>query len=462
MAMSKAWHEQTALELGTAIGKGTIDPVELTEHFLARIAEHDKAHTIYLRTTPARARAEALAARKRAQGNLRLSPVDGVPISWKDLFDTAGDVTSHGSLVLKDRVSPRDAELVARATRAGLVCLGKTNQTEFAFSILGINPMLGTPANPFDAKVARIPGGSSSGAAVSIARGLAAGAIGSDTGGSIRVPAAWNGLVGLKTTFGRLPLDGALPLAPSLDTAGPLGRDVADTAALFAVLDGRFGAGNKQPPDLAGTAPGDLRLIKPSRGVLWSVLEDGVGAALDTALSRLAKAGAAIVEAEAPEFDEAEAALLRHGPIHTAEAYAIWKDAIEAKPNLVFRPILERMRFGSTLSAANVENARATLAELGAKLAARIKAEGAIVVPSAAIGPPPIAALENDMDAYVKANVKALRNTRLGNFLGLCAISVPGGRDHNGIPVGLMVIGAPGWDERLLRIAKAIESTLAA
>ncbi len=459
--MGKAWHEQTALELGAGIGGGAIDPVELTEHFLARIAAHDPKHLTYLRTTPGRAHAEAIAARKRAKEKLRLSPLDGVPISWKDLFDTAGDVTAHGSLVLQDRVAEADALLVSRATRAGLVCLGKTNQTEFAFSILGINPMLGTPANACDPKVDRVPGGSSSGAATSVARGLAAGAIGSDTGGSVRAPASWNGLVGLKTSFGRLPLDGALPLSPSMDTAGPLARDVADAAALFAILDGRFGIGGAQPPDLAGASLGEMALLKPAKGILWSALEDGIGDVLEAALAKLAKAGATVKDGEAPEFDEADAAIVRHGPYHSAEAYAIWKDAIEARPNLVFRPVLERMRFGATLTATTVQTLRDILAGLGAQVTARIRAEGAIVAPTMALSPPPIAPLVTDMEAYSKANLKGLRNTRLGNFLGLCAITVPCGLDRNGLPVGLMVIGAPGSDERLLRMAKAIETALA-
>ncbi len=458
--MSKEWHEQSALELGAGIGNGAIDPVELTEHFLTRIAAHDPTHLTYLRTTPVRARAEALAAQKRAKEKLRLSPLDGVPISWKDLFDTAGDVTSHGSLTLKERVSPADAALVSRATRAGLICLGKTNQTEFAYSILGLNPTLGTPPNACDKKIDRVPGGSSSGAATSVAGGLAAGAIGSDTGGSVRAPASWNGLVGLKTTFGRLPLDGALALSPSMDSAGPLTRDVADAAALFAILDGRFGIGSAQPPDLAGASLGEVALLKPSRGILWSALDDGIGGVVEAALAKLAKAGAKLSDGEAPEFDAAHDALVQYGPYHAAEAYAIWKDVIEARPNLMFGPILERMRQGATFNAASVETLKGILAKLALALTARIKAEGAIVAPTMALSPPPIAGLDTDMEAYSTANLKGLRNTRLVNFFGLSAITVPVGTDRNGLPVGLSVIGAAGWDERLLRMAKAIESAL--
>ncbi|MGD9537777.1 MAG: amidase [Alphaproteobacteria bacterium] len=459
--MSGNWHEETALALGAGIAKGRIDPVELTEHFLERIAKHDPERRTYLRTTPARARAEALAARRRAKEGLRVSPLDGVPVSWKDLFDTAGDVTAHGSLTLQERVAQSDALVVQRAARAGLICLGKTSQTEFAYSILGINPKTGTPANPFDAKVERAPGGSSSGAAVSVAAGLAAGAIGSDTGGSVRVPSAWNGLVGLKTTFGRLPLEGALPLSPSMDTVGPLARNAEDCAALFSILDGRGGVGAAQPVDLAGASLGEMRLLAPKAGLLWRDLEDGIGDVLEAALGRLAKAGARIAAGEAPEFDEADAALTRYGPYHSAEAYALWKDAVEARPNLVFKPVLERMRFGATIGATALETVKAILRGLGDNVTARIRAEGAIVAPTAAISPPPIARLETDFEFYAKANVKGLRNTRLVNFLGLSAITVPCGKDTTGIPVGLMLIGAAGWDERLLRMAKAIEAALA-
>ena len=227
----------------------------------------------------------------------RQSPLDGVPISWKDLYDSAGDVTGHGTPALADRVpdARRDGS-GARATRAGLVCLGKTNQTEFAFSILGLNPKLGTPPNPFDETVDRLPGGSSSGAAVSLSRGLAAAAaIGSDTGGSVRVPAAWNGLVGLKTSFGLLPLDGVLGLSTSMDTVGPLTRDVADAAALFAVLDGRFGAGNRPAPDLEGAALDRTRFALPTT-VVWGALDPHVEAATRGAVERVRAAGCAIGE----------------------------------------------------------------------------------------------------------------------------------------------------------------------
>ncbi len=459
--MTVEWHEMSALALGEGIGRGEIDASELCEYFLERIERIDVEHDIYLRTTPGRARAEAAAAGERARQGLRQSPLDGVPVSWKDLYDTAGDVTSHGAKVLQERVAETDATVVSRATKAGLVCLGKTNQTEFAFSILGINPNYGTPANPFDDKVARLPGGSTSGGAVSVSRGLAAAAIGSDTGGSVRVPAAWNGLTGLKTSFGLLPLDGVLGLSTSMDTVGPLTRDVADAAVLFSALMGRYGAGNSHAPDLGGADLARIHLALPLN-LVWQELDPGVERAARSALARLEKAGVTIGNAEVPEFDEVEELISHFGPFHAAECHALWHEFIEARPNLVYAPILERIRLGGKMPASTVEEAKQGLGKLSPPLHARIREVGVLAMPTIAISPPAIAELENDLEAWKAANVMTLRNTRLGNFLDCSALTLPCGKDDNGIPVGLMLVAPSGWEERLLRIGSALESILSA
>ena len=458
--MSGEWHRMSALALGAGIESGAIDPRALTEFFLDRIEEADGNRIIYLRLTAARARAEAEAAHRRAQTGLRQSPLDGVPISWKDLYDSAGDVTSHGTLALAERISPRDAAVLARATRAGLVCLGKTNQTEFAFSILGLNPKMGTPPNPFDEAVPRLPGGSSSGAAVSVSRGLAAAAIGSDTGGSVRVPAAWNGLVGLKTSFGLLPLDGVLGLSTSMDTVGPLTRDVADAAALFAILDGRFGAGNRATPDLAGSDLSRARFALPTT-LVWDSLDPGVDAPARRAVERLRAAGCAIDETPVPEFDAVEDLVGRFGAYHAAECHAMWHDVIEARPDLIYTPIQERIRAGAQMSATDAARAKQGLAAVAPSLHARIRRSGVFLMPTAASGAPPIAALEADAEVYRAANVGALRNTRLANYLDCCALTLPCGQDRNGVPVGLMLMAPPGEEERLLRLGSAIEPAIA-
>ena len=458
--MSGEWHRMSALALGAGIESGAIDPRALTEFFLERIEEADGDRTIYLRLTPARARAEAEAAHRRAQTGLRQSPLDGVPISWKDLYDSAGDVTSHGTLALAERISPRDAAVMARATRAGMVCLGKTNQTEFAFSILGLNPKMGTPPNPFDEAVPRLPGGSSSGAAVSVSRGLAAAAIGSDTGGSVRVPAAWNGLVGLKTSFGLLPLDGVLGLSTSMDTVGPLTHDVADAAALFAILGGHFGAGNRPAPDLAGSDLSRARFALPTT-LVWDSLDAGVEAPARRAVERLRAAGCAIDEMPVPELDAVEDLVSRFGAYHAAECHAMWHDVIEARPDLIYTPIQERIRAGAQMSATDAARAKQGLAAVAPNLHARIRRSGVFLMPTAASSAPPIAELEADAEVYRAANVAALRNTRLANYLDCCALTLPCGQDQNGVPVGLMLMAPPGEEERLLRLGSAIEPVIA-
>ena len=209
--MTPKWHLLTATELGEQIRNRSISPLELTQHFLTRIKEQDSDRRIYVRTTDERALVEAEAAEIRAAQGLARSPLDGVPISWKDLYDTAGVRTEGGSPLLAERTPKSDATVLERATSAGMICLGKTNTVQFALGGIGTNPVTGTPPNAVMTDTPRAPGGSSSGAAVSVASGLAAAGIGSDTGGSVRVPAAWNALVGFKTSIGALPMRGVLP-----------------------------------------------------------------------------------------------------------------------------------------------------------------------------------------------------------------------------------------------------------
>lgn len=249
--MDRLW--MTAAELGRGIEAGRIHPVELAEAFLAAAADHPEGTRIYARLCPTRARTEAMAAAERAKRGLRRGPLDGVPVSWKDLFDTAGVATEAGSALLKGRVPAEDAAVLGTATLGGLVCLGKTHMSELAFSGLGLNPVTATP--PCVNDPAAVAGGSSSGAAASVAFGLAPAAIGSDTGGSVRIPAAWNDLAGLKTTAGRLSLAGTVPLAARFDTVGPLARTVEDCALLLAMLEGG------RPADLGGASLAGRRFL---------------------------------------------------------------------------------------------------------------------------------------------------------------------------------------------------------
>lgn len=446
--------DMTALALGRAFEEGKADPREVTEDFLERAALHDPDRRIYVTLLERRARAEADAAADRASRGLRRHALDGVPLSWKDLFDVAGEATAGGSLALKERVPTQDAEVLARATRAGSVCLGKTTMTELAFSGLGINPKFGTPANPNDEKVERAPGGSSAGAGVSVAAGLAAGAIGTDTGGSVRIPAAWNGLVGLKTTSGRLPLTGTVPLSPTFDTVGPVTKNVEDAAALLSLLDGRQ-ARPVAPFDLARAS-----IFLPG-GIGWSDVEPQVASALEAAIRRLVRAGVKIVEHPLPELDEIHSlAWDPKGSRLVAEAYAQWGAMLAANEEMIYRPVFERVMAGEKLSAGDIIRADLKRKEIAARYLAATAGVDAVIMPTVAIAPPPIAELEPGGEPYGRANRMALRNTTIGNQLGLTAISLPCGRDDNGLPIGLMLQSPPHTEEKLLSLALAVERAL--
>ncbi len=435
----------TAADLGRGIGSGAIDPAALTEVFLGAIATHPDRDRIYAVVTAGRARAEAATAAARARAGLRRGPLDGVPISWKDLYDSAGVATEAGSRLLAGRVPARDATVLARATRAGLVCLGKTHMTELAFSGLGLNPMTATPPNSHDPSLA--PGGSSSGAAVSVALGLAAAGIGSDTGGSIRLPAAWNGLVGFKPTHGALPLDGVVPLCAAFDTVGPLARSVEDAALLTAAMAGA------SAPDLMAASVEGRRFL-----VLATVAFDGIrplpAAAVKGALARLTAAGAVVEHAEVAAV---AAAMPLSATLFAGEAYATWGETIEAAPERMFPMVLERFRSGRDVTAAALLRDRVRLEALRAEFARAVAGYDAVLLPTSPILPPDAARLLSDPAFFTTENMLALRNTRIGNLMGTCGISLP-----TGTPCcGLMALALPGRDRALLCLAMGIEAALA-
>ncbi|WP_299414257.1 amidase family protein [uncultured Sulfitobacter sp.] len=439
------WLTMTAADLGRGIGAGRIDPVALCEAYLTAIEAHPLRDRIYARVTAARARSEAAAAAKRAQSGQRLSLLDGVPISWKDLYDTAGIGTEAGSRLLAGRVPEHDALVVQNATAAGLVCLGKVHMSEIAFSGLGYNPSTATPPCVNDADA--VPGGSSSGSAASVAFGLAAASIGSDTGGSVRIPSAWNDLVGLKTTHGRLSLEGVVPLALKFDTIGPLCRSVEDAALLTAVLEG------SKAPDLRGASLKGRRFA-----ILETVMLDGIRDAPKSsfiqAVAKLEAAGAVI---ETITVQAAQDALDVSGPLITAEAYGLWRDVIEAAPEKMYAEILRRFRLGAEYSGPDYVSAWAKLDAARAAYDAATAGYDAILAPTAPVLPPNLERLNSDHDYYVTENLLALRNTRIGNLLGLCALTLPTATPS----CGLMLMCAPDLDTGLLRLGAAAEAALA-
>ncbi|QMU58919.1 MAG: amidase [Boseongicola sp.] len=437
------WLWASVGDLGCGIAEGEIDPVALCEVYLRAIDEHEHRDRIYARVTADRARAESKAASERAQSGQRLSIVDGVPISWKDLYDTEGVATEAGSALLKGRVPNRDAVVLQAASQAGLVCLGKTHMTELAFSGLGYNPMTASPpcVNDFEA----VSGGSSSGAATSVAFGLAAAGIGSDTGGSVRAPSAWNDLVGLKTVAGRLSLDGVVPLAARFDTVGPLCRNVEDAALLLAALD------QSKLASLDGVSLEGVRL-----GILMTSafenIEDKPESAFYGAVERLRAAGAVV---EAIEIPCVEHALASAPKLFAPEAYGTWKHRIEAEPQAMFAPVRERFQAGEAVSGPDFVAAWQALDRLRLEYAEATAGFDAIILPTIPILPPKIADVAADAGHFATRNLLALQNTRIGNLMGLAGLTLP-----TGVPSCGILFQGPK-EEPLLRIGAAAEAALA-
>ena len=442
--MTGTWANMTAADLGREIDKGRIHPVELAEFFLDRLETHPLSPRIYARATPARARAEAMAAASRAKSGLRKGPLDGVPVSWKDLFDTAGVATEAGSALLKGRIPSRDAAVLETATLQGLVCIGKTHMSELAFSGLGLNPVTATPPCLNDESA--VPGGSSSGAATSVAFGLAPAAIGSDTGGSVRIPAAWNDLVGLKTTAGSLPLTGTVPLCETFDTIGPLAHSVEDCAQLLAALHG------ERPADLGGATLAGKRLAVLET-VALDDLRDRPAQGFEDAVARLARQGARIERIKVPELSEAMGLT---GVLFTAEAYGTWRDVIEKSPEKMFPRILDRFRSGANFAAMDYVAAWRRLHQIRAIWAERVSGFDAVLLPTAPILPPDAKRLMTDDAYYVSENLLALRNTRIANLMGVCALTLPTSQPS----CGISLIAPAGEERRLLRLGAAAERAL--
>ncbi len=380
------------------------------------------------------------------------SPFAGIPISIKDLFDVRGDVTMAGSRALSDAApAAADAPSVRRLRRAGFVIIGRTNMTEFAYSGLGLNPHYGTPRNPWDRATGRIPGGSSSGAAVSLTDGMAHAALGTDTGGSCRIPAAFTGLVGFKPTARRVPLDGAVPLSPSLDSIGPIARTVACCAALDAIL------ADEQSMDVSPVSVEGLRLLVPTT-IMFDNIDDVVAKAFERALSRLSAAGARITEAPFPAFDEIPK-INAKGGFTAAESYAWHQPLISQKKHLYDPRVAVRILRGAEQSAADYIAVLAARKSLVDQATAALAPYDALIMPTVPMIPPRLSDLADD-ETYGRVNLLALRNPTTINMIDGCAISLPM-HEPGEAPTGFMLAGAGGSDRRILGIAAGLEPVLA-
>lgn len=386
----------------------------------------------------------------RAAGHVP-SPLAGLPVSIKDLYDIAGDVTTAAAPVMRNGPpATADATAVARLRAAGAVVIGRTNMTEFAYSGLGLNPHYGTPRNPWDRAAGRIPGGSTAGGAVSVTDGMAAFALGSDTGGSVRIPAALCGLAGFKPTTRRIPMDGAFPLSTTLDSAGPLAPTVACCAVIDAVLAGEAPIA-PAPLPLEG-----LRLAVPQTLVLEG-LDDTVSRDFDRALDTLSRAGARIAEIAFAELGEVPR-INADGGIY-AEAYAVHRRRLGTDADRYDPRVAARILRVKDMSAADYYDVLRARESLIRKADAVTAPYDAVILPTTAMVAPPIAAFDGDDRFYNAANLLMLRNTFCFNFLDRCALSVPMHRPGDA-PTGLMVVGETMGDRRLLAIGRAVEAAL--
>ena len=398
----------------------------------------------------------ALAAARHAdaaqRAGIALTALAGLPVTVKDLYDIAGETTMAGSVVCQgEPVASTDAVAVARLRSAGAAIVGKTNMTEFAFSGVGINPHHGTPRNPADAVVARIPGGSSSGAAVSVALGTAVAALGSDTGGSIRIPAALCGLVGFKSTQARVPRTGAFELARSLDTVCAMTRSVADCLAIDAVIADVPLVVRRRP--LQG-----MRLAMP-RTMMFDALEPAVARAVDSALSRLSAAGAIVVDITLAELAEI-AQINAPGGFSPVEASAVHRHRIAAHRGGYDPRVVARIELGMSVGAVDYIVMQDRRRDWISRVVQALEGFDALLCPTVPMVAPAIESLAADAD-FFKTNGLLLRNTFAINFLDGCSFSLPC-HAAGELPVGLMLSSVNGDDARLAAVALAVEAALEA
>ncbi|MGE3538872.1 MAG: amidase [Candidatus Tectimicrobiota bacterium] len=460
-----ALHWQTISELSQQIRSRTLSPVELTEHFLARLEALDGTLHAFKLVTRERALAAAQAAELALRAGEDVGPLHGIPYAAKDLFDVHGLPTTAGSRLLEQHVATADATVIRRLQQAGMVLLGKTHTVQFAYGGVGINHHHGTPHNPWHA-VPHAPGGSSSGSGVAVAAGLVPMALGSDTGGSVRIPAALCGTVGLKTTVGQISRAGVFPLSWTFDSVGPLARSVEDAALVYQCLQG------PDPLDEStqGRAPHDVltRLKDGIRGlrlafaetIFWDQADAEVAQAVRACGGVLAGLGAQV---DSITFAEASEALELNprGLLTAAEAYTLHQERLQAHADQYDPIVSQRLLTGRDISAADYLQAMRSLAGLRRTALQSLRDVDALLVPSTMVPAYPVADIDASPETYTVHNLQYLRNTLIGNLLGFCALSVPCGVNSQGLPIGLMIYGKPFCEDLVLRIGYAFEQATA-
>ena len=443
----------TIAELSRLLASQTITSRQLVEQSLAAIKDpHGEGARTFLLVHDNEALAAADRVDARRRGGAKLPSLAGIPISIKDLVDEAGFVTLGGSTVLVGAPpATRDSTVVQRLRKADAVIIGRTNLTEFAYSGLGINPHYGTPKNAFDRTTGRIPGGSTSGGAISVADGMVAGAIGTDTGGSVRIPAALNGLVGFKPTARRVPRDGVLPLSLSLDSVGPIAKTVADCALLDQVLAA-------EPATIPAPFPlRGLRFAVPTT-VFQDDLSPAVATALTAALGRLSVAGATIIELPMTEFAQA-AEVSPRGALASAEAFSWHRRLLRDGADKYDPRVLARIRPGEAVTTAKYNELLQLRERFVRTINAAASAYDAMLMPTTPDTAPTIAEAGKDDESYFRFNGRMLRNPSIVNLFAGCALSVPC-HEPGSAPVGLMIAGTQNTDRKILAIGLAVEEVV--
>jgi aspartyl-tRNA(Asn)/glutamyl-tRNA(Gln) amidotransferase subunit A len=445
--------DRTGAQIALAYRSGETTPVPLTECLLGRI-ERAKDDHVFITVMADRALAEAGKAAARYRRNEPLSPLDGVPIGWKDIFDVAGAPTTAGSKLFAGQpAKTADLACVANAAAAGMVAIGKLNMTELAYSGIGLNPHYGTPLNPNDRATPRSPGGSSSGSGAAVAARLVPCAVGSDTGGSVRIPAAFNGVVGYKTSHGRIDATGLVPLAKSYDTIGPLARSVEDCILLDMAMRGAVTTPIHRADlkSLTVLAPQNVVLDKAQPAVIENY---------ERTLEALARAGVKVRRETLGVLDEVLEMNARYGTLTAAEAYNEYREIVDSdKVAMIDRRVVKRIMDGKKMSANDVLSIQRGRARLIPKCLEQL-AGALLVMPTTPITAPEIAPLEADDAVFHAVNLTALSNTALGNILDLCAVALPNGRDAGGLPTSFLLSAANGADDALLGYALEVERVI--
>jgi len=436
----------TIAQLAADLAAGRTTSIKLTEEAFARIDDPTgEGRRVFIKTWKTQAMAAAQASDLQRKAGLVPSPLAGIPVSIKNLCDVAGETTLSGSKALDDAPPAKvDAPVVARLRASGAVIVGSTNMSEFAFSGVGFNPHYGTPGNPADRK--RAPGGSSAGAAVSVADRMAVVALGTDTGGSVRIPAAVCGLVGFKPTARRVPIDGVIPLSTTLDSIGPLANSVEDCA----IVDAIFAAEPIEVPEAAPLA--GLRLAIPRQFVM-DELEPVVAKAFERACKALAAKGVTIEHIDLPQLNELPV-INAKGGFAASEAFA-WHRKLIARRGKDYDPFVHpRVMRGKDMSAADYIDLLAARADLQKRVSAITANHDAVIMPTCAIAAPTLEEVSTP-EGFVKKNMLLLRNTTVGNFLDRCAISLPC-HAAGELPVGFMLMGEAMADRRVLAMARSV------